>query len=279
MIRDRREDLVDDESGELEPSRPVKLTQGDIFLGATSESRLATRAIAKSSPGIPERQETLAGEIVKEISSGQLEKSLSGSPRARDGTAWTVSAVADKLAKAADFYARDRYGDAMRVLTRLKAKIKDLPALDELHALTLYRMGKWAQAARELEDLSARTGSFDQHPVLMDCHRALDNVDRVGELFEELRHSSPTPEVMAEGRVVFANTLADHGEIDRAISILSRSGKSIKNPRQFHVRQWYCLACLYEKKGDLSRAANLFRTALGSGLYCYDASERLLEIS
>ena len=46
-------------------------------------------------------------------------------------------------------------------------------AVRELYGLTLYRMERWAQATRELYAYQALSGSCDQHPVLMDCFRAL----------------------------------------------------------------------------------------------------------
>ncbi|MGI8807828.1 MAG: hypothetical protein ACR2KK_08315, partial [Acidimicrobiales bacterium] len=83
-----------------------------------------------------------------------------------------VSSIERRLAEAVKAYERDRYQDALTTL-RPVARVAPMSAtVRELHGLTLYRLGKWTAAIRELEAFHALTGSYDQHPVLADCHRA-----------------------------------------------------------------------------------------------------------
>ena len=90
----------------------------------------------------------------------------------------------------------------------------------------------------------------------MDCQRALHKPKKVVELWSELRHSSPDPDVLAEGRIVAAASLADTGDLNGAISMLATAGasKALRNPSDRHIRQWYLLADLYERAGDVPRA-------------------------
>ena len=95
------------------------------------------------------------------------------------------------------------------------------------------------------------TGSVDQHPVRMDCQRALGRPKRVEALFEELRKGSPDPEVLSEGRLVLAGTRADLGDLDGAVRLLvdAGAGRLVRNPSERHLRQWYVLGDLMERSG------------------------------
>ena len=93
----------------------------------------------------------------------------------------------------------------------------------ELYGLTLYRLGRWKDAARELDafvELSG--GSTEQHPVLADCRRALRQYGEVDRLWEELRESSPSGALVAEGRIVTAGSLADRGDLGGAVRLLAK---------------------------------------------------------
>ena len=56
----------------------------------------------------------------------------------------------------------------------------------ELYGLTLYRLGRWREAVRELRAFHDLTGSFDQHPVIADCERALGRDKAVLATWDEL---------------------------------------------------------------------------------------------
>ena len=76
-------------------------------------------------------------------------------------------------------------------------------------------MGQWNAAIKELEAFRSLTGSTEQHPVLADCYRAQKRWARVDELWEELRAASPSADLVAEGRIVVAGSLADRGRLAR----------------------------------------------------------------
>ena len=77
--------------------------------------------------------------------------------------------------------------------------------------------------------------------------------------------------------MVAAGMLGDDGDLDGAISLLASggAGRALRNPSPRHLRQWYALADLYERAGDLPRARELFMRVTRVDPDAYDASERL----
>lgn len=155
-------------------------------------------------------------------------------------------------------FERDRFREAQRLLGDLAEEAPAVAAVRELHGLTLYHLARWAEARRELEAFRSLSGSVEQHPVLADCYRALKRYDAVEELWEELRDSSPSAELVTEGRIVLAGSLADQGRLADAIALLDRARSDTRRPRSHHLRLWYALADLLERAGDLPRARELF---------------------
>jgi tetratricopeptide (TPR) repeat protein len=148
------------------------------------------------------------------------------------------------------------------------------PAVRELYGLTLYRLGRWRLALEEFEQYRLMSGSYDQYPAMMDCQRALHVHRAVDELWEDLRQASPSAEVVAEGRIVMAGSLADRGDLPGAIRLLERD-VAIKKPRLHHLREWYALADLYERAGDVPRARDLFARVESVDPEAFDTRDRL----
>ncbi|HEX2700189.1 MAG TPA: tetratricopeptide repeat protein [Acidimicrobiales bacterium] len=186
-----------------------------------------------------------------------------------------VGNVERRMAEAVKAYERDRYQDALTTLRPVARVAPMSPAVRELHGLTLYRLGKWTAAIRELEAFHALTGSYDQHPVLADCYRAKGRMGRVEELFEELRKSSPSPDVLTEGRIVTAMARADRGDLAGAVELLERARTKVRSPQLHHLRLWYALADLYERAGELPRARALFASVLDHDPTLFDTAERV----
>lgn len=186
-----------------------------------------------------------------------------------------AAALEPRLAEAVRAYEGDRYQEARRALKAVAGAAPDVGAVRELLGLTLYRMGRWREAIRELEAFHALTGSFDQHPVLADAHRALRHWGEVERLWEELRQASPGADVVGEGRIVAAGALADRGDVAGAIRLLEQAPARPARPRPHHLRLWYATADLYERAGDVPRARRLFATILRHDPDFVDAAERL----
>jgi tetratricopeptide (TPR) repeat protein len=180
-----------------------------------------------------------------------------------------------RLREASESFRRERFEEARRILRPLAEKAPSASSVRELYGLTLYRLGRWGQAARELEAYRTQTGSTDQHPVLADCYRALGRYADVEQLWDELRAASPGAELVAEGRIVAAGALADQGRLDAAIRLLEGGSRPARKPRLHHLRMAYALADLYERAGDLPRARELFTRVAASDPAFFDVDARL----
>jgi tetratricopeptide (TPR) repeat protein len=145
--------------------------------------------------------------------------------------------------------------------------------------VTYYRLGKWSLAQKELDAYIALTGSTEQHPVLMDCARALGRFKRVDALWEELRAVSPSAEVVTEGRIVAAGALADRGKLAEAIKVLEKAPDSPRRILPHHLRLWYALGDLHERAGDIPAARALFRKVSAQDPAFVDVAERLAALS
>jgi tetratricopeptide (TPR) repeat protein len=183
--------------------------------------------------------------------------------------------VSQRLKQAADAYNHDRYEDARRLLKPLSEIAPTVPAVRELYGLTLYRLGRYRDAAKELRVYADITTEVDQHPVLADCYRALKRWKPVDELWDELRQASPSAAIVAEGRIVTAGARADRGDIPGAIALLEAAKAEPKRPRDHHLRIWYALADLYERAGDVPKARRLFGRIAAHDPEFFDVRERL----
>jgi tetratricopeptide (TPR) repeat protein len=222
------------------------------------------RRPAKTTAPAPRRRDTprtLSPESAAELANV---KGPRGAPR-----------LQQRLAEAARAYERNRYQDARRLLKPLADAAPAAPSVRELHGLTLYELGKWREAAKELESFRALTGSVEQHPVLADCYRALKRYKVVDELWEELRQASPSAELVAEGRIVAAGARADRGDIAGAIAVLEKAKLDVKHPKQHHLRLQYALADLYERAGDIPRAREIFQRIMRHDPRFFDTAERV----
>jgi len=185
------------------------------------------------------------------------------------------------MERAAGAYERDRYLDALRLTRSIVDKAPEAASVRELHGLVCYRLGRWREAASNLE--AARRLSGDdpsQVPVIMDCRRALGQNRKVEALWDELRSSSPPADVLAEGRLVVAAYRGDRGDLDSAIELLATSGagRNLRRPAERHLRQWYVLADLYERAGDAPRARELFARVVAADPELADAEQRLSDL-
>ena len=110
--------------------------------------------------------------------------------------------------------------------------------------------------------------------MLADCYRALGRHAKVAELWEELRAASPSAALVAEGRIVYAGSLADQGRLEDAIRVLEASKPPAKRPQPHHLRVTYALADLYERAGDLPKARQLFTIVAAADPELGDAGTR-----
>jgi tetratricopeptide (TPR) repeat protein len=180
-----------------------------------------------------------------------------------------------RLREASRAFKRERFDEARKILRPLADAAPTAESVRELLGLTYYRLGRWKAATAELEAFRDLSGSTEQHPVLADCYRALGRHAKVAELWEELRASSPSAALVAEGRIVAAGSLADQGRLQDAIRLLSAAKLPAKRPREHHLRVTYALADLYERAGDVPRARQLFAVVAAADPDLGDVSARV----
>jgi tetratricopeptide (TPR) repeat protein len=233
----------------------------DVAFDDETPAPSASAVVSRTRTPRRETQQGLPREVVDELKGATGERRAPG--------------VQKKLAEAARAYDADRYADAARLLRPLAEAVPSAPAVRELYGLTLYRLGRWKPALKELEASRQLSGSVDQYPVIADCLRALGRHKAVDAIWDDLRHASPSAEVMTEGRIVVAGSLADRGDIAGAIALLERTGVDRARPRDHHLRSWYALADLYERGGDVPRARELFRRIMALDADFHDVVERL----
>ncbi|HET9077484.1 MAG TPA: tetratricopeptide repeat protein, partial [Acidimicrobiales bacterium] len=183
--------------------------------------------------------------------------------------------LAHRIADATYAYEKERYQEARRILRSLSEEVPESAAVRELYGLVLYRTGQWVAAAKQLEAFRERSGSYDQHPVLADCYRALRRYDEAEDVWSDLRQASPSGDLVAEGRIVAAGCRADQGDLAGAILMLEKAARKVASPQERHLRQWYALADLYERAGDVVRARDLFNRVASVDPEAFDVRARL----
>jgi tetratricopeptide (TPR) repeat protein len=196
---------------------------------------------------------------------------------AESATAHRREVLVSYMTDAMHSYDRHRYGEAIASLRPLLDEVPDVIAVRELAGLANYRGGRWRDAARHLDVYFTLSGDPQYLPAEMDCQRALGHPKSVKNLYERLRELSPEADVLAEARIVYAGSLADNNQLTEAIAVLVSEGgaKMLRNPSGRHIRQWYALADLYDRAGDLPAAREWFARVLMAEPDAYDVRDRL----
>jgi tetratricopeptide (TPR) repeat protein len=156
--------------------------------------------------------------------------------------------------------------------------LKNLPnvgAAHEVAGLAHYRLGEWRKAAAQLELARTLHPRPEHLPILADCYRAMRRYRSVDELWTEIKETSPAPNVMAEGRIVAAGALADRGDLAGALKLMLRAADAPKRVRDYHLKQWYVIADLYDRSGDVVRARNFFKRVATVDPRYADVGDRL----
>ena len=184
-----------------------------------------------------------------------------------------------KLALALDAFEKGRYQDAKRIIIPITRECEGVHLIHEIAGLSLYRLGQWRDAADHLEKARvAMPASTLNHPVLADCYRALMRYEKVDELWKELKDASPDPAIVAEGRIVAASAQADRGDIQHAVRIMQQTKKDPAKVREHHLREWYVLADLYDRSGDVINAREWFKKIAHNDPDFSDIRDRLAAI-
>jgi hypothetical protein len=279
-VDQRDEETREKRGGHSGERRPAARSTARSTGGAATQERSALRTVGKRTVGKRTVKDT------KARSSRRAHQEAPSRRRRKRGPAdvqqelgklagRNASRALGTLMAAADAFANDREREALRILRPLREQLPDSPSVRELAGLCQYRIGNYAAAAKELEAYADLSDSVDQHPVLMDCYRAQRRWRKVEGLWKELAAVSPTSELVTEGRIVYAGSLADQGRLPEALSLLRKRAERITKPGEHQLRLLYALADLEEKAGNLARARELFHQVRRADAAFADVAERL----
>lgn len=176
------------------------------------------------------------------------------------------------FADAAAAFADEDFDEAMRLGEQAKHIALRSTTVRELLGLTYYRAGRYKQAARELAAFRRLTGSHVQNHVLADTYRAQGRPERALELCDET--TDVPEEVFYEKEIVAAGALADLKRVDDAIARLERLDLSPAVAQAHHLRAWYVLADLLQRKGRFTQAREWFEAVASADPELTDAPER-----
>ena len=177
------------------------------------------------------------------------------------------------FAEAATAFEEEDLPEAIRLAEQAKHIALRSASVRELLGLAYYRDGKFKDAARELSAFRRLAGSTEQNPVLADCYRAMDKPERALELCNEIESSVPEP-IRYEGAIVAAGALTDMDRIDEAIARIESLDLNPSSAAQHHLRAWYVLGDLLERRGRFTVALNFFEAVSAADPESTDAPER-----
>jgi tetratricopeptide (TPR) repeat protein len=179
------------------------------------------------------------------------------------------------FAEAAAAFAAEDYDAAIRLAEQSKHMALRAVAPRELLGLALYRASRWQDAVRELSTYRRLSGSLDQNPVMADCYRALHKPEKALEVCDEMqRDKQLPPAVMYEGAIVAAGALTDMGRLEEALARLESLDLDPPNAEEHHLRAWYVLADLLERRGRFTQARTWFEAVAAADPELTDAQER-----
>ena len=232
------------------------------------EVRPATGAPVSKTPAKARVKYALPGDVAADVRKAFI------------GTAYMREKMVMTLTRAAEAYDRKRYEEALRLGRIVSDAVPGVAPVRELTGLAAYRAERWNMAKIHLRAYFTITADPEHLPLVMDCDRANRRYRAVEKTFEELSDAEPTAEVLAEGRIVMASTLADQRKYPEAIELLTKAGatKQLRNPSYRHVRLWYALADVFDRAGDTASARELFARVVIAEPDAYDAQARLAEL-
>jgi hypothetical protein len=178
------------------------------------------------------------------------------------------------FADAAGAFLDEDYPEAIRLGEQAKHMALRAAIPRELLGLAYYRAGRWQEAARELSAFRRLSGTAEQNAVLADCYRALGKPERALELCNEVTPANVAPEVYYEATIVAAGALADAGRLDEAIARLETLELQPENAEEHHLRAWYALADLLERRGRFTQAREWFEAVAAADPDLTDAPQR-----
>ena len=183
--------------------------------------------------------------------------------------------LSERLAQASEALDRERFDEARRISSSIAKEAPAVSAVQEVLGLASYRLGRYKQAVAALQQAQELHENPELLPVIADSYRAMRRWQAVERVWDQIKAASPSQDVMAEGRIVWANSIADQGDIAGAIDAMLEGAKAPKRVRDHHLRQWYVLGDLYDRLGDTINARRYFATIADHDADFVDVVDRL----
>lgn len=182
------------------------------------------------------------------------------------------------IGDAADAFANARYTVARERLLRAKSISSRSETVRELLGLSLYRLGSWEDALRELRAYRRIAGDTTHLAVEMDCLRALGRDNDVPKVWAMLRELGASKAAEVELRVVYGSFLLDQGRPRDAWKVTD-PGRIARDAHENDLRQWYVAARAAVALGDMKTADQLRKAIEDRDLAFPGLSELVNEIN
>jgi predicted Zn-dependent protease len=161
---------------------------------------------------------------------------------------------------------------------RAKAISSRSETVRELLGLSLYRLGSWEDALRELRAYRRIAGDTTHLAVEMDCLRALGRDNDVPKVWAMLRELGASKAAEVELRVVYGSFLLDQGRPRDAWKVTD-PGRIARDAHENDLRQWYVAARAAVALGDMKTADQLRKAIEDRDLAFPGLSELVNEIN
>ena len=237
--------------------------------GSTRRSSSGPRTSSKRSSRFEDDDDRAMTISIKNVEAGDANK-------IKEQLGATADRAIERLARSLHAFEAHRYSEARKLIMPLLSQVIGLAIVHEVAGLSMYRLGRWQDAADQLEIARGlKPAEVVNHPVLADCYRALRRYEKVTELWESMKLMSPQAGLLAEGRIVAAGALADQGELQSAVRMMTHGTSDPHKVKEHHLREWYVLADLYDRAGDIASARRLFVKIQSSEPKFADVADRL----
>jgi hypothetical protein len=153
-------------------------------------------------------------------------------------------------------FADEKYGKAAGALRKAKELAPRAATVREILGLSAYHLEQWDEALRELRTYRRLTGTTDHMAVEMDCQRALGKVDGIDKTWELFNEHGGSREAEDEIRVVYASSLLERGERERAWLVI-KPGRLVPQPSESTLRRWAVAARVADANRDRDTARSL----------------------
>lgn len=159
-------------------------------------------------------------------------------------------------------------GAAMPYLRWCKEVAPRSPSVREILGIALYHSGEFARALSELRAYRRLSGTHDQDHLIADCLRATGRTpNEVGEVVQGMLASKAPADRRLEAVLVWANAVADAGDLVAAEAALRRADRSVVSAAgpEARDRLTFVIGDLAERAGQRDRAVRAFEQLAGRG--------------